>query len=343
MVKTHLVTGGSGFLGNLIVQKLINDNQNVIVLDIWKSPNLNKKVKFILGSVLDENILKIAMKGVDIVHHNAALVPLTKSGKEFWNINVNGSELVAKIALTNNIESFIHMSSSALYGNPICPINNNTLLKPIEIYGESKLEGEKRVKKILNNSNVKLVIIRPRTILGEGRLGIFQILFEWISQNKNVYTIGNGKKLFQFIHAHDLMDFYMIILEKNLSGSFNLGTPEFGELKSDLEYLINAVNSKSKVKSLPEKFTILSLKFLDLIKLSPLAPWHYLTYHKEFYFETKSLLKLGWEPKYGNKEMLLESYNWFLENKENLKVNEMGSPHRRRVKEMVLKILKWIS
>ena len=343
MVKNHLVTGGSGFLGNLIVEKLITDNQNVVVLDLWKSPNLNTNVKFIHGSVLDEEILNIAMKDIDIVHHNAALVPLTKSGKEFWNVNVNGSELVAKIALDNKIESFIHMSSSALYGNPNCPIDNETPLKPIEIYGESKLEGEKRVKKIFNNSNVNLVIIRPRTILGEGRLGIFQILFEWILENKNVYTIGNGKKLFQFIHAHDLMDFYMIILDKNLSGSYNLGTTEFGELKSDLEFLIRSVNSKSKVKSLPEKFTILTLKFLDLIKLSPLAPWHYLTYHKEFYFETNSLLKLGWKPKYGNKKMLIESYNWFLENKENYKVNEIGSPHRRRVKEMILKVLKWIS
>jgi hypothetical protein len=124
---------------------------------------------------------------------------------------------------------------------------------------------------------------------------------------------------------------------------YNVGACEFGELKADLQFLIKSVNSTSKVKTLPEGLTISILKFLDFLRLSPLAPWHYLTYHKEFYFETESLKKLGWNPNYGNKKMLIESYNWFLQNKDNVVENDIGSPHRKRVKELVIKILKWFS
>ena len=81
------------------------------------------------------------------------------------------------------------MSSSAIFGLPEnCPITDETPLKPIEVYGRAKLAGEKQVHKAAENG-LLCAIIRPRTILGLGRLGIFQILFEWIHEGKNIYVI----------------------------------------------------------------------------------------------------------------------------------------------------------
>src|SRR3546814_1074913 len=68
------------------------------------------------------------------------------------------------------------------------------------------------------------ISIRPRATLGAGRLGIFQILFEWIRENRNVYVIGSGGNRVQFIHAHDLMDFYMLALDSGRPGTYNVGT-----------------------------------------------------------------------------------------------------------------------
>lgn len=340
----HLITGGSGFLGNLIMKRLLEIGEEVKVLDIWKSKDHPKDVEFINCDIRDSEKVVKSMKDIDIVHHNVALVPLTKSGKKFWDVNVIGSKIAAESAQKAGVDGFIHMSSSALYGavNNF-PITDKTPTSPIEIYGEAKLAGENVVSSIFKNTNIPLIIIRPRTILGEGRLGIFQILFEWIKENKNVYVIGDGKVKFQFVHAMDLMDFYMLALNKGKNGKYNVGTNKFGQLRSCLENIIKYANSKSKVKSLPVFITINALKFADILNLSPLAPWHYLTYHKEFYFEIEPLIKLGWKPKYSNDDMFKESYDWFISNYGNWSLNQEGSAHRKPVKEALLKFVKFIS
>lgn len=340
----HLVTGGSGFLGNLIARRLLEQGESVRVLDIWKDSSCPEDIEFIHCDIRNRESVRKAMEGIDVVHHNVALVPLTKSGDEFWEVNVTGSQIAAEEATNAGVSSFIHMSSSAIYGAPKeCPITAKTSTNPIEIYGRGKLAGEQIVKKTCKEAGMPLVVIRPRTILGFGRLGIFQILFDWINSNRNVYVVGSGDVGFQFIHAHDLMDFYMLALSMERSGEYNVGASEFGTLREALESLVSYAGSSSKVKSLPEFLTVNTLRILDHAGLSPLAPWHYLTYHKAFYFETKSLEDLGWKPRFSNDAMFQESYDWFLENREHLQIEKSASPHRKPVQEGVLWLVKQFS
>ena len=339
----HLVTGGSGFLGTLIANKLLESGEEVVNLDIWKDKTQNPNIKFIQADIRNKQAVEEAMRGVDVVHHNVALVPLTKAGKDFWSVNVSGSQIAAESAVTSGVKKFIHMSSSAIFGVPKdLPITNNTEPLAVEIYGRGKLAGELAVINILKSSAVDLTIIRPRTILGEGRLGIFQLLFEWISEGRDIYTIGDGESLFQFVHAHDLMSAYMKTLVHNQPGIYNVGTEDFGTLKDALEKLILHAKSKSIIRRLPEKLSIYTLTALDKLHLSPLAPWHYKTFHKPFYFEMSPLTELGWNSDYSNDRMLKESYDWFIAN-QGLSSSVAGSPHRRRVKEQVLGVLKRFS
>lgn len=344
MAATHLVTGGSGFLGNLIARRLLARGERVRILDLWEDPSRPREIEFVACDIRDRAGVAKAMAGVDVVHHNVALVPLTKSGNKFWDVNVNGSRIAAEEAARAKVRAFIHMSSSALYGVPTkCPITNDTPLEPIEIYGRGKKAGEEAVREVLEPAGVPLIVIRPRTILGEGRLGIFQILFEWIQEGRNVYVIGSGNVGFQFVHAHDLMDFYMLALDAGRPGIYNVGTDRFGTLREALETLVKFAGTPTRVKSLPEWLTINSLRFADWLRLSPLAPWHYLTYHKAFYFDVQPLLELGWKPGYSNDEMFRESYEWFRANYDRLKAEKAGSAHRKPVKEALLKVVKWFS
>jgi nucleoside-diphosphate-sugar epimerase len=278
---------------------------------------------------------------VDIVHHNVALVPLTKSGQKFWDVNVEGSRIAAQEAVKAGVKAFIHMSSSAIFGAPPCPITNATPTAPIEIYGRAKLAGEQVVLEECQGK-VPVIIIRPRTILGEGRLGIFQILFEWIRENRNVYVIGDGNNPFQFVHAHDLMDAYMVILDQGKEGAYNVGTDRFGTLREALENLIRSAGSTSKVKSIPAGPSIFALQVLDKMNLSPLAPWHYLTYHKPFFFDMQPLKQLGWKAQYSNDEMLKQSYDWFVADNGRAESAD-ASAHRKPVPQKVLKLLKRFS
>jgi nucleoside-diphosphate-sugar epimerase len=292
--------------------------------------------------IRDEAGVARAMEGIDVVHHNVALVPLTKSGEKFWSVNVDGSRIAAQCAVQAGVKSFIHMSSSAIFGLPKCPASNDSPTRPVEIYGRGKLAGELAVKEICAAGNLPLIVIRPRTILGEGRLGIFQILFQWIEEGRRIYVIGDGNQRFQFVHAHDLMDAYMLAMDSGRPGSYNVGTPHFGTLREALEKLIQRAGSPSKVVGLPPWLAINALRMLDWLNLSPLAPWHYLTYHKDFYYDVTPLLEMGWKPRYSNDEMFAESYDWFLTHRQEAAKSD-GSAHRSIVKQKMLALLKKFS
>lgn len=340
----HLITGGAGFLGNLIARRLHERGEQVKILDIWEDPTRPPAIESVLCDICDRTGVAAAMQGVDIVHHNAALVPLTKSGDKFWQVNVEGSRIAAEEAVRAGVKSFIHMSSSAIFGVPqACPITEQTPTQPVEIYGRAKLAGELAVRQVCEQAGLPLIVIRPRTILGEGRLGIFQILFDWIKEGRHVYVIGDGKIQFQFVHALDLMDAYMLVLDSGRAGTYNVGTDQFGTLRQALENLIAYAGTTSQVKQLPVWLTINSLQTLDRLGLSPLAPWHYLTYHKDFWFDMQPLLAIGWRPAYSNDAMLRESYDWFTQNYDRLAAEKAHSAHRRPVKEKILWLVKKFS
>jgi nucleoside-diphosphate-sugar epimerase len=139
------------------------------------------------------------------------------------------------------------------------------------------------------------------------------------------------------------MDAYLLALDHQKPGAYNVGTDQFGTLRQALEQLIEHAGSGSRVKSLPERLTIGSLRLLDALGLSPLAPWHYLTYHKPFYFDVAKLLGLGWKPRFSNDAMFRQSYDWFIANFDRLTAERAGSAHRRAVKERLLWVIKKLS
>ena len=343
-MRKHFVTGAAGFLGSHIVEKLYQMGEtDIIAFDILKCDQLFKGVEYVEGSVLDRELLMDLTKHVDYIHHNAALVPLTKSGQEFYQVNVIGTSNIVECCSRNNVKKLIHMSSSAIYGLPEdMPITDTTPYVPIEIYGQSKLDGEKEVWRYMDKGG-SASCIRPRTIIGgKSRLGIFQILFEWISEGKNIYVMGDGNNLFQFVHVDDLIDASIKAAFSEHNGLYNIGAAVYRTLRVDLEALCEYAQSPSKVKGLPVGLAKAALYTLDKLKLSPLAPWHYLTYHKPFVFDiSKAQRELQWVPKHSNIDALIESYEWYIANRGH--IMESKSTHKRPVQQGILKIIKFFS
>ena len=303
-------------MGSNIVRLLRARGEAVRVLDIWRDDRHPRDIEFIHADINDRKAVQRAMRGVDYVHHNVALVPLAKAGKRFWTVNVEGTRTALEAARAAGVKMFCHMSSSAVFGSPDrMPITNETPLQPIEIYGRAKLAAENLVKQA-GREGMLVSVIRPRCIVGAGRLGIFDILFDWIRDGANIYIIGPGTHLYQFVHVDDLANVSIMSALQETPGIFNVGTDRFGTLRDDLGSLIKHAGSNSRIKSLPVPLAIGTLTLLDKLRLSPLGPWHYLTYHKPFYFDINSTIKtLGWHPRYDNVSILTEAYNSFVDSK----------------------------
>lgn len=337
----HLITGGSGYLGGNLARALHRRGERVRVLDVWDSPDRPPEVEFHACDILDREGVRRAMRGVRFVHHDVSLVPLTKSGGRFLEVNRDGTQVALDCAREAGVELFIHMSSSAVYGVPPCPITEETPRRPVEIYGRAKLAAEERVFEAAA-AGLPCAVIRPRTIVGPGRLGIFEILFDWIRDGRDIYVIGSGRERFQFVHAEDLCDVSLRLTETRRTGAFNVGTDRFGTLRDDLGALIAHAGTRSRVRSLPAGPAIGALRALDLLGLSPLAPWHYLTYHKPFWFDLRRVREeLGWTPRHGNVETMIESYDWFVAHGRD--AARTGSPHRSAVRRGILALLKRLS
>lgn len=340
----HLVTGGSGFLGSHVVRRLQALGEGVRVLDVVDSPDRPRGTEFVACDVRDRRGVREAMKGVQFVHHNVALVPLAKAGRRFWSVNVGGTRNAAGAARDAGVRLFIHTSSSAVFGIPdACPITGATPAAPVEIYGRAKLAAEQEVRTAAQKGLPSL-ILRPRTILGPGRLGIFQILFEWIRDGRNIYVIGNGDNPVQFIHVDDLVTAALLGVENGTQGIFNIGAERYSTLRDDLGAVIRHAGARTEIVGLPVGLTVSCLKVLDFLNVCPLAPWHYLTYHKPFYFDLSAPVReLGWRPRYGNAEMMIQAYDWYIEH--GSRSNDAGarSVHRDPVKQGALRLLKWLS
>ncbi len=338
-MKVHLVTGGNGFVGNALIHDLLKRGFHVRTLDIIKPAAEHSHIEFYCESVLNKKALHQALQGVNVVHHLAAAVPLIQSDRAFHDVNTKGTQFVYEAAQRAGVEHFNFMSSSAVYGmarKNDCPISEELHPQPFEAYGRSKMAAEQYLLS-QKNSSMTRSIIRPRTVIGPGRMGIFDLLFSWIANSKPIYMIGDGSNLLQFIHVADLAEACVLATEKRVSGIYNIGAKKFRPLKDSILQLCAHAKSHSKLRPIPTSIAIPALYTLDKLKLSPFSAWHYKSFHKDYYFNTnKAETELGWIPHYSNDEMLTQAYDWFIQNHRLLTPN--GSIHQRPLKSRILSL-----
>jgi nucleoside-diphosphate-sugar epimerase len=165
------------------------------------------------------------------------------------------------------------------------------------------------------------------------------MLFEWIADNLNVYMMGPGTNIIQFLHSGDLAECCFLASRQKSSGIYNVGGKTCGPLREDLSFLLEHAKSTSKLVSLPIGPTRVALRLLDWIGLSPLGPFHYLTYAHSFYVtNAKAKRELGWEPANGNREILAGAYDSFVAGRHELS-KAYGSTHRKSLRQGVLRTI----
>lgn len=333
MSDTHLVTGGSGYFGSLLVQRLHEAGHAVRVFDLNDSSDRPADVEFVQGDIRDRDTVERACDGVAVVHHNVAQVPLAKDRDAFRSVNYDGTVNLLEAAARAGTRKVVHMSTSAVFGVPRTnPVTEGTPPRPREAYGRAKLDAEDACHRAVAEG-LDVTIIRPRTILGHGRLGIFQILFEWIRQGKRIPVLGRGDNVYQFVHADDLAAAAILAAERPGATTYNIGAERFGTMRQTLESLAEYAGTGSRVISVPMAPTVAAMKVTSVLGLSPLGAYHHLMYGRSMYFDVaKAKRELGWSARYGNEEMFRSSYDWYLAHRDEvLGGGEHRSHHRSGV------------
>jgi nucleoside-diphosphate-sugar epimerase len=339
------ITGGSGFLGLHLARRLVADGHEVRTLDLAPLDDapLEGTVEELRGDIRSGADCARLVASADVVVHAAAALPIQASREAIRSVNVDGTATVLAAAAEAGVRRLVFISSTAVYGVPEKhPIEEDDPLVGVGHYGQSKIDAEYIVQGF-HRRGLEGVVLRPKTFLGPERLGVFEILFDWIREGRQIPILGDGTNRYQLLAVEDLVDAVVRAAEAPVAGeALNVGAKEFGTVRSDLQALVNHAASGSRLRPIPPRPAELVLRALELAHLSPLAEWHYRTAHKDSFVDvSKAERLLGWTPRLSNEQALIETYDWYLANRS--RIAGAGVTHRVPWNQRALALVKRFS
>lgn len=343
-----VVTGGAGFLGYHISTKIqeITNYKESVFFDIAPFPegDYNKEINCIYGDVRDSKQMDEILAGADVVIHCAAALPLWKK-KDIFETNVGGMKNVCDSCQRLGVGRLIFISSTSVYGvpkeHPLYETNPRVGVGP---YGKSKIMAEEICEEY-RKKGLNVCILRPKSFIGTARLGVFQILYDWVESGAKIPIIGNGKNRYQLFEVDDLVDAINLastLPVEKVNDVFNVGAAEFKTVKDDVGAMCEYAKTGSRVLGTPAWLIKPVLRFFEILNLSPLYKWIYGTADTDSFVSIDKAKKtLGWNPKYSNADALIRSYQWYLDNKHTIQKGT-GVTHRIAWKQGILALFKKI-
>ena len=308
-----LITGGRGFIGSKIIEKLTQEGHKVISIDNqdtygimaksdllelmqWRSRNWNKKlVQDKVGDILDRDVcLNVFSSKPDVVIHLATyprakivdqdpIVGIPKVIDTTTNLLWHSSKF--------NVKKFVYISSSMVYGDFVDGTKEDSNTKPKNIYGEAKLTGERLTKLFAKRDGLNYNIVRPSGVYGPGDLPdrVVSKFFQKAMKNETI-TLHNGNNKVDFTYRQDAA--YGIVkaaLSDVNNTSFNITAGNATSLRTLAETIIDNTDSKSDVEDIGDHSLYPSRGTLDISRAKNL---------------------LGYEPQYSLKQGLQSYYDW---------------------------------
>jgi UDP-glucose 4-epimerase len=247
--KLSVVTGGAGFIGSNLVERLLERGDQVVVIDN-ESANTHDEVYWnpnamnVKGDVTDFSLLKNACINADCIYHLAADISIQYSIEnptESYKNNVVGTLNVLEVARVLGIKKVVFSSTAAIYGSTSEPCVETDRPDPLNPYSVSKLAGENLMKMYNDLYGIETVSLRYFNVYGPRQahkgqyapvIGIFQ---KQKFEGKPLTIIGDGNQTRDFIHVADVAHANMMVAEKDIVGVFNVG--------SGTEYSVNQIAS----------------------------------------------------------------------------------------------------
>lgn len=298
-----LVTGGAGFIGSHIVDKLIEDEHKVVVIDNLSTGNIenvNKKAVFYNIDIRDKYTYKVfEAEKPQYVIHQAAQRSVQKSTKDSildGDVNILGTINILENCKMFCVEKIIYASSAAVYGMPeYLPVDEKHKINPISHYGISKHTPEHYIKVYSQLHNIKYTILRYANVYGirqesKGEGGVISIFLDKILKGEELTIFGDGEQTRDYVYVED-------VAEANVK-ALKFAENEIVNISTNTKTTINQIFSIMKEISKTQCDSIYSNERKGDIRDS-------------FLNNTKAKEVLNWRPTYKIKEGLLKTINYY--------------------------------
>ena len=284
-----LITGATGFIGSHLVKYFIKKGYQIIAQgssentikelnNILENDGIDfKKVEFWKQDFLEQKWHFPDFLNIQFIIHCAAATKVREGTLEnyekYFGLNVLATKILAKKALDENIKHFIHLSTGQVFGIPNSfPITEGTLKNPINLYGYTKLIGEKVIAS-LGILGLNYTIVRPFSVYGKGHYNIISIITDKINHNETLTIYGHGNQTRAFLHINDICNAIGLILnnEKCFSEDYNLSGPKEYSVNDLVKLISNKLNKTPKTVYMESDINELKRNIADLSKIRKLG------------------------------------------------------------------------
>ena len=282
-----LVTGGAGFIGSHLVDRLIQEGHEVVVVDnlsTGKRRNLNRAARFFKLDIQSWRLERVFRnERPNLVMHLAAQMDVRKSVEDPTfdaQVNVLGTLNVLQQSIKHGVRKVVFSSSGgAIYGEQeIYPAPESHVTKPLSPYGISKLCGEQYLSYYQRVNGLQVVALRYANVYGprqdpEGEAGVVAIFIQKLLNNEQAIVNGNGRQTRDFVYVEDVVEANLAAMGQDIQGTFNVGTGEETSINDLLRVLVQHTNSTCKEVHGPAKGGEQARSVIDSGKLRQELSW----------------------------------------------------------------------
>jgi UDP-glucose 4-epimerase len=282
-----LVTGGAGFIGSHLVDRLIQEGHEVVVVDnlsTGKRRNLNRAARFFKLDIQSWRLERVFRnERPNVVMHLAAQMDVRKSVEDpvfDAQVNVLGTLNVLQQAVRHGVRKVVFSSSGgAIYGEQeIYPAPESHVTRPLSPYGISKLCGEQYLSYYQRVSGLQMVNLRYANVYGprqdpDGEAGVVAIFIQKLLNNEQAIVHGNGRQTRDFIYVEDVVEANLAVMGQETQGTYNVGTGEETSINDVLRILVGHTNSTCKELHGPAKHGEQVRSVIDASKIRQELSW----------------------------------------------------------------------
>jgi nucleoside-diphosphate-sugar epimerase len=318
-----LVTGGTGFTGKALVKRLLDLGHEVVVLD-YKEGLKTQEIRdwgaeVVLGSVTDREVVRRAMKDVELVHHVAAAFrEMNVPDSYYHEVNVGGTQNVLEAAREAGVRKLVYCSTCGVHGNiDNPPGGEDAPIRPADYYQRTKYEAEPIVREYCDRG-LPTVTLRPAAIYGPGDPERFGLIFRRVARG-TFPMFGSGRTYYHPLYIDSLVDAFVLAMEgdRGVGQAYLIADEQYLEIEDLVKRVARALNVDVRIPHYPIVPIIVAGHLCEkLCKpfgiAPPLFPRRVDWYRQNRAFRIdKAKRDLGYQPKVGIDEGLRRTAEWY--------------------------------